>query len=278
LPTSPAQHQARIDTLMEQASQHLVHRRYFEAEETCLEALRKAQGIRDFDRMARLILPLQEARRQKRDLAIDAGDVFLVDGEVPSGKQLVAGCYLVSPPRVGVDGRGLREAADKKRVPIIVAVREPTTRDGLWPIVAVGPVTIRAKVKPPAAPVAKPAPKAKVTKKTAGKGKAPKAVAEPAAPTGPVAPPLPPPEWFVYANEQLGDAAIAEVNEESHPVSQVDALIEYLQAHPDHEKLHQRLADAARAAARDPRPPRRPSTMILEDDEEDEGSEKESED
>jgi hypothetical protein len=245
---------------MEQASQHLVRRHYFEAEVACLEALRKAQAIRDYDRIARIVLPLQEARRQKRDMAIDADAVFLVDAEVPTGKKVVAGCYLVAPPRVGVDGRALREEADKKHVPIVVAVREPTTRDNLWPIVAVGPVTIRAKVNPPSA--AKP----KLTKKTpakkaASKGKPVKPAAE--EPVGGV-PPLPSPEWFIYANELLGDAAIASLSQR-HPVLQVDELIELLQAHPDHEKLHQRLEEAARAAARDPRPPRRAASPLLEE-------------
>lgn len=264
--STPAQHQARIDALMEQASQQLVRRQYFQAEETCLEALRKALALRDYDRIARIVLPLQEARRQKRDLAVDAGEVFLVNSEIPSGKKLVPGCYLVSPPRVGVDGRALREAADKKHVPIVVTVREPTTREGLWPIVAVGPVTIRAKVKPPLV-ASTPKPKAKTAKKTAKSAKS----AAPPSPPLPAAPALPPPEWFVYANEQLGDAAIVEIGDTSHPVSRVDALIECLEAHPDHEKLHQRLEDAARAAARDPRPPRRGAATPLDEESLEEG-------
>lgn len=261
--STPAQHQARIDALMEQASQQLVRRRYFEAEAACLEALRKAVAIRDFDRIARITLPLQEARRQKRDMAVEAGDVFIVDSEIPSGKKLVPGCYLVSPPRVGVDGRALREAADKKHVPIVVTVREPATREGLWPVVAVGPVTIRVKVKPPLVAAA-PRPRAKTPKKSAKPAKTAPSAPEPSERSVPA---LPPSEWFIYANEQLGDAAIAEVGDGAQPASRVGALIEYLEAHPDHEKLHQRLEEAARAAARDPRPPRRgPATPIDDED------------
>jgi hypothetical protein len=235
--------------------------------------------------MARILLPLQEARRQKRDLAIDTGRVFLVDGEVPAGKRLVAGCYLVAPPRVGVDGRGLRETADRQRVPIVLAVREPTTRDGLWPIVAVGPVTIRAKVKPPTVSASRMSgSRGKGGAKSAGKARPGKGAAEhPAAAGSPTPALLPPPEWFIYANEQLGDAAIAALDQEEHPVSLVDELLEYLQTHPDHEKLHQRLEEAVRAAARDPRPPRRAAPMLLDeeedlDDNEDAGSDRESED
>ncbi|MFN3311207.1 MAG: ABC transporter permease, partial [Thermomonas sp.] len=44
-------------------------RDYFAAERLCLEALELAHKACDYERMARICLPLQEARRQKRDLA-----------------------------------------------------------------------------------------------------------------------------------------------------------------------------------------------------------------
>lgn len=264
---------------MEQASQHLVHRRYFEVEQLCSEALRRAHAIRDYDRLARLVLPLQEARRQKRDLALDTGEVYLVNGEMPDESRLRPGCYLVAPPRVGVDGRLLREAADRRHVPIVVTVREPTTRDGLWPIVAVGPTTLRTKVPPPPPrqPPAAAGKGGKVKAKAGTKTKKPAAPVEappPAPAVGQAA--LPSPMWFVEANEALGDAAIANLNPSAHPTSRVDTLIELLESHPDHEKLHQRLEEAARAAARDPRPPRRANQALLdeldeEDDEADNG-------
>lgn len=256
----------RIDAIMEQASQALVHRRYFEAERLSLQALRKAHAAHDYERIARIVLPLQEARRQKRDIAIDAarearrsqgspnaaaGGVFVIADELPTAKQLLPGCYLVCPPRVGVDGRTLRETADRKEIPIVVTVREPTTQSGQWPIVSVGPVTVRAKVAPPPGEkgtVKKPAPpKAKKPPDKASKAPRPAsdiilANATPAAP--------PPPEWFVIANEALGDQAILSISETASPQARVDALIERLEAVPDHEKLHQALAEAARDAAR----------------------------
>jgi hypothetical protein len=245
----------RIDALMEQASKALIARKYFDCEKLCLQALRKAHASGDYDRLARIVLPLQEARRQKRDLAFDAGEVRIIDGELPSGKKLVAGCYLVVPPRVGVDGRNLRELADSKKVPAIVVVREPTTREGLWPLVAVGPTTVRTKVDPPRPASAKKPGKspAKKAAKTAGKSPAPKpeptASAEALAPT---------PEWFLDAGERLGDAAIASVSAEAPAATRVDKFMDLLAAHPDHEKLHQRLEEAARDAARVPVRPKRP--------------------
>ena len=36
------------------------------------------------------------------------------------------------------------------------------------------------------------------------------------------------------------------------PVARVETLLKYLQAHPDHEKLHQALGEACREAAKIP--------------------------
>lgn len=239
---------------MEHASEALVARKYFEAEQLAAEALRRAYGLNDYDRIARIALPLQEARRQKRDLAFDAaqqGAVFLINGDMPDPETLAPGCYLVAPPRVGVDGRTLREAADHRRVPVIVVVREPTSREGLWPIVAVGPLTVRTKVPPPEPPAPAPSRSRKTSKKPGPP--------TPAAPEPLAAPPsIPDPQWFLTANEMLGDAAIALAESKPNIFAQVEVLVEYLTSHPDHEKLHQRLEEAARAAAREPATARRP--------------------
>lgn len=261
MPTTQAQHQARIDALMEQASASLVERRYFETERLCLDALARAHHIRDYDRLARILMPLQEARRHKRDLAADAKAVFVISDELPSGKGLVPGCYLIAPPRVGVDGRALREALDKKHVPAIVLTREPTSRDGLWPIVAVGPATIRAKVTPPLPPSSPHSAASQSTAAGSGKKKVQSRSAK--KPSGAAAgenkptvdvdgPALPTPQWFLTASEALGDAAIVLAMTRPSAAARVDALMEYLGAHPDHEKLHQRLEEAARQASREP--------------------------
>jgi hypothetical protein len=286
----------KIDALMEQASRALVERRYFEAERLALAALRKSHSLRDYERMARIALPLQEARRQKRDLAFDAavggakprsagaakgaaaastktrkaraagapasqGGVFVVDAQLPDAKGLRPGCYLVVPPRVGADGRILRELLDKREVPAIVIVREPETREGLWPLVALGPVTVRAKVKPPA--------RAAAPHKVKGKKNA--ASTPQAPPSSSVVPPL---EWFLSAGEAIGDAAIAGVSENMVPHLRVDALMERLEAVPDHEKLHQRLEEAAREAAKIPLKPglmsKRPASAFIDGSEDDE--------
>lgn len=226
---------ARIDQLMTRAGEALVGRHYFETERLCVEAMTLAFQFQDFERMARITLPLQESRRLKRQLAADAGMVAIVDGEMPARPR--PGCYLVRPPRVGLDGRMLREMADQAEVPVIVLVREPRTKAGTWPLVALGPVTIRAYVAPPVPPSADaPAPRGR--KKPARK---PDPVEDPDR----IAPPV---EWFLLAGEVLGDAAIASVDPGRPPASRVEELWLRLQAFPDHEKLHQALAAACQEA------------------------------
>ena len=258
--SSQAEKATKIDAMMEQASKALVSRDYFAAEKLASGALRRANQEQDFERMARILLPLQEARRLKRQLAIDTERVTVVTGEIPAGKSLTSGCYLITPPRVGVDGRMLREAADERRTPVIVLVREPTSRDGMWPLVAVGPVTVRAKVPPPPPAKVAPAKKPKVAAKPAkGKAKADQPAPAPvAAPPTAIANPTPTAEWFVHAAELLGDEAIAQVAATLPAAVRVAALLDRLEAHPNHEKLHQRLAEACREAVLDPPRKRRP--------------------
>lgn len=325
----------RIDELMEKASQALVQRRYFQCERLCLEALSAAHGDRDYARMARIVLPLQESRRLKVQLALDAasgaqapraaearrksangaatsngaataavtggaaagtavegvgsplwgiGGVYLIDTGHPTPADLRPGCYLVQPPRVGLDGRVLRQALDDTEVPGLVVVREPTTRAGLWPLVALGPVTVRVHVPPPgpgslkaipgrmapyppSEPVApaKPAPKGKASgggtaaKKTAAKGEAPAGGAGGAAVAvvkpGPMHPEgLPDAAWFVEAVRRLGDAAIEQVDQTRSVHSRVDELLLRLETLPAHELLHQRLHEACLEAAQVPVP------------------------
>lgn len=230
MPPTQVSTNGRIDPMMERASEALVRGEYFECERLSAEALRRAVAAGDFERAARIALPLQESRRMIRDMAFDTRAVFVIDGELPKGRDIRPGMYLVCPPRVGVEGRLLRDDALAHDVPVIVVVREPTTRDGLWPVVAVGPVTVRCKVEPPTPP-----------KSRAGRSKAA------------AAPPPPPPEWFISTNERLGDVAIASVPAGSTGVSRAMALYDRLCAMPDHEKLHQRFAEAAHAAAKKPR-------------------------
>jgi len=238
---------------MEQASEALVHRRYFEAERLAAEALRSAVSAEDFERAARICMPLLEARRLKRQQAIDCGRVTLVNEPIPEGAPIKPGCYLVCPPRVGAEARAIRQAADAGQVPVLVIAREPATRAGLCPVVAVGPVTVRAMVPEPPAPPAPPPSKPKKNAKPLPE--APRQI------FGPWTPPTV--EWFVAACEALGDAAIAQA---TAPLAadRVGELHARLQSCPDHEKLHQRLMEACERALHEPRK-RKPAAPAADD-------------
>lgn len=215
-----------IDELMDRASAALQRTDYHEAEKLSLRAMSSAWIAADFERMARICLPLQESRRQRRHIAADSDRRFVLRDEVRRAVAIEPGCYLLEPPLIGIEARNFRDLAERRRIPVIVTVREPLTRAGKWPIVAVGtgprtPISIRIYVDPP--------------------DQSP-----------------PPVSWFLAVNESLGDAAIRKL--EPGPAAwRVDDLLHYLDAHPDHEKLHQVLAHECRNAANEPMPtaPRR---------------------
>jgi hypothetical protein len=139
---------------------------------------------------------------------------------VPEDVKLKPGCYLVQPPLVGAEARRLRLTAMEREVPIAVVCREPTTATKLWPIVAISPgaAPLRTKIKPP-----------KDQKK-------------------------PDIAWFAGALEALGDSALADIDPELELERRIDLLMIQLDAHPDHELLHQALADACRKAQHLPPP------------------------
>lgn len=204
---------------MEQASQALARTDYWACERHAREALRLAHGARDFERMARIVLPLLEARRQKRQAAQDAKRVIVVTSMTElEGAPLKPGCYLLKPPGcVGADGRALLARADQESVPLMLVVHEPLSLSKDWPIVALGPTTIRARIEP--------------------------AKAKPSV------------SWFLEALDALGESALASIDAASPP-QRVDQLMACVEALADHEGLHQALADECQDALHWKPPPR----------------------
>lgn len=208
----------KIDRLMEEASDALVAVRYFDAERMCVEALSLAHQVHDYERMGRILMPLQESRRQRRQIACDVKKLIRIEvysdleALLTGAQPIKPGCYLLSPPLVGADARELRERALADNIPVLVAAREPETRVGLWPIVTVGPLTVRTRIPPP--------------KKIDA-------------------------SWVQKACESLGDAAVAQIDPGECAADRVDHAMELLAAVVDHEKLHQALRAACEEAHRD---------------------------
>lgn len=227
-----------IDANMEMASQKLVARDYFSCEKLCSEALAAAFGARDYERMSRILMPLQEARRQKRQIAEDADRVIVIERDAPTEAQLGAGVYVIRPPRVAAEARALREHLDRLGIPSAVLTREPTTKAGKIPMVAIGPTTLREHLTPPPPEEGKP-------------------TQAPGHDNGETDPmhcredlPL---WWLLWACEQLGDGAIADaLRDLKAGQKRVEQLYFSLQALPEHDKLHQVLAEACLEASRLP--------------------------
>jgi hypothetical protein len=237
-----AEPQHPLDKLMDRASAALAAAKYFEAERLASQALFKAFRLSDFERMARIVLPLQEARRQKRQIAEDTGSVFILSSLAALDQSPMPGMFLFQPPLIGADARGFREVADSQHIPVFTLTREPMSRDGLWPVVTVGDVSIRTKVAPPYT----------VARLETGPTR------DDSARFGP-----PPVEWFTRASEALGDAAIAKLNPADPAAWRVEDMLLATEAHPAHEKLHQALAACCREAIGQPLPEgRRPRPMI----------------
>lgn len=219
---------------MERASTALVRTEYFTAERLCLRALDAAWAARDLDRMERICLPLQEARRQIRQIATDAAEAGSLHtlsnpSDLPSPPR--PGFYLVQPPLIGADARRLRELMWGQHIPALVLAREPMTRAGRWPIVAVGDVSVRVQVEPPPGVV------------WTGEGMRRDRAELPLCPA-----------WFLRASESLGDSGFAMVDPALPAIWRVEDLLRVLDACPDHEKLHQHLAEACRIARFEPAP------------------------
>lgn len=204
----------KIDDLMEKASEALGQMAYFEAEHMALKALNMAWQRNDFERMTRIVLPLQEARRQRFQQALEAGSITIVD-ETPITEDIALepGCYLVFPPLVGADARRLRLAGLTRDIPVAVVCLEPRTQLGLFPVVATVPgKSFRTKIKPP---------------------KDPENIEM---------------AWFAGALEDLGDATLQTIDPEKSVERRIEAILEMLDAMPEHEGLHQVLERTCREA------------------------------
>ncbi|MCC6428547.1 MAG: hypothetical protein IT435_17230 [Phycisphaerales bacterium] len=236
LPTASSD-SSPIDELMDRASDALVRTAYFQAEDLAQSALRRAFQARDYERMARICLPLLEARRQKIQLAQDAGRVVIVDETLAKTGPTAAGLYLIQPPMLAFNTREFRQLADRRQVPIFILAREPMTRAGKWPLAAVAPglegrdITLRTYVDPPPGVI------------PTTNGMTRDTMSSP--PTA---------EWMLSAGEILGDAALARLNPQDPAAHRIEDLLEYLDAWPLHEKLHQRLMDECKLAITQPAP------------------------
>lgn len=227
-----------IDRLMESASQALADMDYLTCEANCLEALAQARADNDWSYYARILLPLQEARRQRRMIAAEGrvrlGSAMLDGSPETWLQQIDTGCIALTRPHTPEDAARLRKLARDQRFYVEVLYADNTSDEPRWTLQSTANIS---------AEKAMPAPRRDWVEKwlsNLDQQKMDQATTGSATPS----------DWFLDAAEALGDAAMAGLNEESGLRSQLAYLESCLEIVTDHEILHQRLGKLARELQR----------------------------
>jgi len=234
-----------LDSIMERASEALADMRYLACADHCLRALALARHHGDWAYYARILLPLQETRRQRRMIAAEGvtrlGTAGLQEPPESWLRRMGAGCIVVTGPHEAREAVALRRVARERGQYIEVLFADNPATDGRWTLLAsVGTQPIKLTVVAPRSAW----------------------IDQWLAPTDAVPDRLPtqsdsgdaielgsetPVDWFLDACEALGGAALATVKAPLGDPQRIEQLERCLEAVPDHEIIHQALGDAARA-------------------------------
>ncbi|MFP4225045.1 MAG: hypothetical protein ACLFVN_13395 [Phycisphaeraceae bacterium] len=226
-----------LDDIMNRASEALARTDYLTCEARCLDALALARDEEEWDYYARILLPLQEARRQRRIIASEAG-VRLGSASLTGRPQdwlerHDAGCFLLTRPHTAETASNLASLAWSEELYVEVLFADSRAEGDTWTVLATaGPAVTCELPAPPPAWRDRWLPAGEVPEPEAG---------------SPLPPGETPVDWFIDATEKLGDAAIAQVTAPLGSPERVDQLSRMLDVVTDHEQLHQRLGEAARA-------------------------------
>ncbi len=232
---------------MEKASAALLERDYLTCELYAERALTEARRLESWDDYARILMPLQESRRQRRMIAAEGWMIFgpervqtvldslAASGPAPgpkpyssAGKQpgeIYAAQIVVTAPLGAPEARQIWKEAVRRRLWIEVLLAE-----GSGPSRTVRSWRDREIAASITAPEGCPIGSWLEPEQAVSQGKTS----------------ISPSAWFQDAAETLGDAAVAMQAERSSSVAKLDRLAQAIDAVPDHEILHQRLADVAR--------------------------------
>ncbi|MEM1107288.1 MAG: hypothetical protein AAGH99_01200 [Planctomycetota bacterium] len=211
-----------LDSLMERASRLLAEMDYLGSEELCLEALARAKRDKNWNAYPRIVLPLQECRRQRRMIAADTAIQF---GTNACWSDPRDGCVVVTAPldRDTAERVAEKAAAEQRFVEVLWCRSEPYASK--WTLEALGGLEISCTI---------PAPDEAWVYRRLTPGDEGFAAAG---------------HWFIAATEALGDAAIESITAPLGSTERVDQFERVVEAIGDHELLHQRWADAVRAVA-----------------------------
>ena len=174
----------------------------------------------------RVLLPLQEARRQRRQAALD-GPILLgtpSDQDIATQiKDLEQGCIVLTWPTTSADVVALANEVRLGKQPIELLFADNASISTSWRITSYAG---------PGLSIDLPAPKSEWI----GQWIDPSSINPPT-----------PAHWFMQASEALGNAALAAIDALPGSTDYLEALEDALACVDDHEILHQRLASAAKA-------------------------------
>ena len=234
---------------MERASRALSAMDYLECEARCLEALSLARGQENWPYYARILMPLQESRRQRRMIAAE-GIVRL--GSTDLGTEPATwlrhfpppagGCMVVTRPHLPETAASFVRLARGQRRFIEVLYADNAASEPDWTLRSYSGPDVRSAVGAPTADL--------VDRWISRSEK--QSIAPPG--TGAHVPrvdqTVSATDWFLDACEGLGDTALARIDSKLKGAQRVEALEHCLQVVLDHEILHQRLGNAARDAGK----------------------------
>ncbi|MEM9753387.1 MAG: hypothetical protein AAF916_08375 [Planctomycetota bacterium] len=214
-----------LTAMMQDASERLVEMAYLACEAACLEALAVARAQGDWRLYARIVMPLQEARRQRRMIAADA---VVQLGSAEGYEPVAAGCVVLTHPDHEERALATLDAARRDGGHVEVLFADNPADAARWTLRSFEGPEVSVEIDAPLealrnAPLH--------PDETNGTGVTPR-------------------HWFVAASEALGDAALSRVDAVLGSVERVEQLETFITACGDHELLHQALFDAAHAVAK----------------------------
>jgi len=211
------------------ASEALAQSAYHRCESLCLQALTEAREQGDWANYARILMPLQESRRLKRQTALDHAILL---GTASCGSNLLddldhpeAGCIVVTHPHSTADVSDLIDTINASGKAIEVLWADSDTQDKSWRVSSVSAPAFGVELSAPE--------RGWVNRWVHG-----------STPDGASAA-----HWFMQANEALGNTGLSNIQAELGTEDRIIQLEAVLQAAGDHELLHQALGDAVRAFA-----------------------------
>jgi hypothetical protein len=170
---------------------------WFKAEANAMSAIDNARVSTNWSALADEIKILSEARLARVHAAHNGKSVHIISDSDEIEAVREGGRYLIQPPLVARDASLLDGFLKSKGISGVVACREPDTRLGLCPIVALGSgVKVRVQIDAPKNP----------KKPTCA--------------------------WFDYALEELGTHVVEKINPDTTTQRQLDGLIAHFSAIP----------------------------------------------